>query len=297
MPIQRPVPSVRCFLLATLSACSSQVEPTYTGEPLGSVEGTVVDPAAPVDRTATSAVDVPTVATLPEGAVVAVYWLPGLGDYYSGGAIVHAGGEIPRFKLNFFEPPPDAALRIESDGDMAIAYGQLVLLAPGTSTTEPGGPFVQTIWGYSLDSMIIYFARDPRPPIELRPDAIESTAQHYGLPPTRGYHVVRMTLGDRAERDLCQWRRGIRCENNGTCGRENSRVKLDALRLDFKLCQKAFPDAPTCSTCPLDESQPKCSRGDGTPDCGDFWSFEPNPDDAPIPVTITLGATYRDFSL
>jgi hypothetical protein len=257
------------------------------------MEGTIVDPVTPVDRTATSAVDVPTVATLPEGAIVAVYWLPGFGDYYSGGAAVHAGGEIPRFKLNFFEPPPDAAQRIEAGGEMAIAYGQLVLLAPGTGFSEPYQPGVQTIWGYSLDSMILYFARDPRPSTPSRPDVIEEAGQYYGVPATRGYHVVRMTLGDRSERDLCQWGGRGRCEHRGTCG-ENSRVKADAHQLDFDLCQKAMPDAPTCWNCP-NNSQPKCSFVFG-PDCGNFWSFEPNPDDAPIPVTITLGATYRDFA-
>ncbi|HMJ50511.1 MAG TPA: hypothetical protein VK540_00490 [Polyangiaceae bacterium] len=297
MHLHRAAPSVCYFLLATLSACSSQVEPTYTGEPLGSMEGTIVDPVAPVDGTATSAVDVPTVATLPEGAVVAVYWLPGFGDYYSGSAIVHAGGEIPRFKLNFFEPPPDAALRVDSDGEMAVAYGQLVLLAPGTQIGKPyNKPEMQSIWGYSLDSMILYFARDPRPRIELLPDVIEDAGRFYGVPAKRGYHVVRMTLGDRAERDLCNWGGRGRCENRATCG-ENSRVKLGAHRLDFDLCQKAMPDAPTCWTCSIHESEPQCSRGGVTPDCGDFWTFEPNPDDAPIPVTITLGATYRDFAL
>jgi hypothetical protein len=198
--------------------------------------------------------------------------------------------------LNFFAPPPDAALRIEADGEMATAYGQLVLLAPGTGISEPSEPHVQNIWGYSLDSMILYFTRDPRPSTASRPDAIEAAAQYYGVPATRGYHVVRMTLGDRAERDLCRWGGIGRCENRATCGRENSRIKLDALLLDFDFCQKAMPDAPTCWACPLDETKPKCSNNPGR-DCGDFWSFEPNLDDAPIPVTITLGATYRDFSL
>jgi hypothetical protein len=289
-------------VLAVLSACSSQVDPAYQGEPLVSVEGTIVDPPAPIDRGPVGLPEPPILSTLPDGAVVMLQW-PGviLGrTYYTVGATVRKEGEVSRFDLSFFEPPPNAAFDIELDtGEQAVAVGYIVLFPPGYWIDPRFNPFPNEIWGYSLDAFVVYFARDGVPGYrnEVQDlDPVERAAQAYGVPAKRGYHLVRVTHGDREASDRCRWQRFGQCENNRCLG--TSGVAIDAYQRDWMLCQKAFPDAPSCFECPSSEIEPRCNtveRPESPPRCPPSWSLEPNLDDQSIPVTITLGATYREM--
>ncbi|HMI87512.1 MAG TPA: hypothetical protein VK550_25670 [Polyangiaceae bacterium] len=272
-----------CVCVASvLGACSAQVEPSYLGETLAELRGTIVDgPKAGADSPVT-------VATLRGGEQVGVSWIPSRGHYVSGSGSVTLG-EAPQFTLTFYAPPPTDAMSPEWDGEQVIAMGHVVIY--GQDRFEP----MIYRYGYALDALVLYFARDPRPSGG-EYDTIVLAARRYGVPARRGYHTVRMILGDRAERDLCRWN-GICEDRSCELARERSLPPPGITELwkqDFVLCTQVLPDAPVCDGC--SGSHTACPLV--TPmNCGELASYEPNPDGHSIPVTITLGATLRDLLL
>ena len=79
---------------------------------------------------------------------------PVWGDYASGTSAVKPGSP-PQFTLSLYGPPPTDAMLPTWDGEQVVAFGHITLYGKGG--------FEPTIWrpGYSLDTLVIYFARDP----------------------------------------------------------------------------------------------------------------------------------------
>jgi hypothetical protein len=277
------------LFFVAMTACSSQVTPDYAGEPLALIEGTIVDSPVPTYRL-DSLGSVPSAESLPSDALVAIEW-QGERNFWTGVGTVTAGAS-PRFTLQFFGAPPAGATVIDDRGELAEAFGYVTILAPGTSLSPNPGS-LSNIWGYSRDTAIVYFARDARPFVDGERDIVREDAETFQIPATRGYHMVRMILGDRRERDLCRWQGrhcGVPACPNGT-NWESVMWSADAL-----LCREAFPDAPICNSCTgFLSGEPPCPD-EPRNTCPGAATYEPNPEDRPLAVTVTLGLTNRDIT-
>jgi hypothetical protein len=179
-----------------------------------------------------------------------------------------------------------------------VAAGYVILVRPAAPLPDF---HPRNIWGYSLNTIVVYFSRDAdrqRYPSDIPgfADPIVDYALRLGVPPKRGYHLVHATPPDQAANDACRWQLHGRCEDWECQG--GNYFELAANRLDFFLCQNAFPDQPSCTvdiTCLPSSDLPHCDifpwqHGD----LCEYPTYEPNLDDHAVPISITLGTTYRD---
>lgn len=204
--------SIALLVLGAVSAiaCSSQVDATYHGDPLLTVEGDVV---ALSTASAAATVD------------AAIAWVP---VQYLGSperppliaARVQVRASFPAaFELSALTPPP-AGAQIPTDSEelfqhasepgydpRGIGYGYIVALSRSATgpTIQPGD-----VAGVDVHHLVVWFDHDD-PTASATADfiSIAAAASRLGIPATKGYHLVTTDPAQRAH--LAQ------CNDGGLC--------------------------------------------------------------------------------
>lgn len=196
--MMRFLPFVLAGALPVL-ACSSQVDPSYRGEPLLSVAGRVVAPAT---------------AAKPVEIDAAIAWVP---VQYLGNktkptliaARVPVTTSFPTsFRLDAMEPPPFGSQQPLDRSELfehhdeegwepkGYAFGVIVALA-----RSAGGPAVDPgdVLGVDRHHTVLWFDHDAA---EGETELLEM-ARASKVPATRGYHLIERSPEARAERERC----------------------------------------------------------------------------------------------
>lgn len=211
----------------SIGGCASQTEPSYPGEPLATVKGTVVTTAAAP-------------ATSVDAAILwltmdpAKGWVPKLvGERVSVSATFPAD-----FTLSAFSPPSAEAVgmrtgRFPESPDprpTGVWTGFLVALSSGANTD---GVAPSDVLGVDLHHTVLYFDHDGKPGIDEHgvEDDVTATANAARVPPTKGYHLVLKDSGTPAAREAYD-----RCTWNGLCVRH--------VRTDPRQARRRRPRGP-----------------------------------------------------
>jgi hypothetical protein len=277
--------------------CSAQAEPDYQGEPLATVFGTVVTTDAP-----------------PSGEIeAALLWNSNVpSDLSLRIASTRVRGSFPAaFTLEVLAPPPPVPPEPLGQAQDGVRVGYIAAIK------HQSGPTVRDvdIVGVAIGFLVLYFPNDSRN----ADDLVAFYAKLMNVPPTRGYHLAKVTVTEDSEAPA------VRCEYDGVCehgilGYNGStdgtpeeqalehaigQAKLDR---DFALCTKYLPDAPRCDIAvntfddyPTDgacqalvqarnERQQERVHAQGEAAfCPVRWLHVANPDEFATPVTIKLG--------
>ncbi len=272
--------------------CSAQAEPDYLGEPLATMQGTVVTTDAP-----------------PNGETdAALLWLPAVSSERSLklASTVVRGSFPASFTLEVLAPPPPGP-----DPETAgVRLGMIAAIRHGSGSAVA----VTDIVGVDAGSIVIYFPTDS----QAANDFVAQQAAFFKVPPTRGYHLARTVVTEESEA------RSYRCEYDGLCEHydvEGSNDEVTPEEMDlmqrskdqkFALCTKYLPDAQRCEiTRDSDRENDPCLllvrarnkrhtervEAEGEAGfCEPPWSHVANPEDLARPVTVTLGTSIYDFS-
>ncbi|MDI1451595.1 hypothetical protein [Polyangium sp. 6x1] len=221
------------FAFASLSVagCDSQVDPTYQGEPLATVQGSVVN-----DGSAASAAEVALIWALPQQNPDGLF-----------GTNAAVSGQFPAsFTLPIFAPPPDAALiTAEETGEDKVGLALILAVEPGTSEGAITG-FEQVeanMLGMSEGHVLVYVDH------ELAPGSIWESL--LGGRPSPGYHLMEVVRKTPEEKAAIQ-----------TCYQTHS----DALNGCYDQCsQMSSDDYDACiEACDVQHPEPDCGSGKDT---------------------------------
>lgn len=218
------------FAFASLAAvgCESQADPAYLGEPIATVQGSVVN-----DGSAVSAADVALLWALPQQNPD--------GLFGTGAAV---SGQFPAsFTLPIFTPPPEAALiTAEETGGDKVGLALILAVEPGT-TEGAITSFEQVeanMLGMSEDHVLVYIDH------ELEPNSLWEG--FLGGRPSPGYHlmeVVRKTPEEKEAIQACY--ETYNDALNGCydqCSQMSSGSDFDACTAD---CETGLPE-PDCGS-------------------------------------------------
>jgi hypothetical protein len=185
-------------------------------------------------------------------ANVAVVWLAlgGERDRLVAAPVASLVGEdAQEFTINLgVGPPPDEAFNLftSATGSDALraesCIGAIAALAPGAADVEPADITPADVVGVSLDTGVVYFARDGVP--DNPNDEVTSDAARLGVTPTRGYHLYVQDAppARRAEYN--------RCTAAGVCARwvgyPDDGFWWSAASAEYERCLEYTPDAETC---------------------------------------------------
>jgi len=161
-------------------ACDAQAPPTYQGEPLVSLQGTLSSQSTD---------------PLPEADLL-LGWLSS-DARPTPFQKVQVSVQLPsRFTAELFQPPPESAYAAHpySDGYTALgprtATAEFVLARHGVTVTDPSinwvDPSANQVLGYLDHYFLVYYETDGYPGVR-DPDGIE----HLGPYTTKGYHLGR----------------------------------------------------------------------------------------------------------
>jgi hypothetical protein len=279
--------------LALGVGCESQASKEYPGEPLLTLSGAVVTGTAQATGNA------------PPKAAVLWYGFRALV-----GASASVRGQFPsQFTLSLYSPPPEEVRNpllppVTQQYNLTLDRGPLTLgwivaLAPDTNEADVKP---EDVLGYSLDMMVAYLDRDANPADPM--DEVARYATLWQIPPTRGYHLVKLQRSDRTAYDQCMW--------NGLCVAHTSQPRfgiqafvMDALNSDYLACLAALPTAPHCTLYhrtttedPEPAENAACfelqKQYPRRTDCQVPLQHVPNPQGFAAPVTITMGVTFRE---
>jgi hypothetical protein len=306
--------NVTALILAGLGAgCSSQAGSDYPGEALATIKGAVVaNDGAPGSLP-------------PGGAKAAVLWLP-RGSMLASARAQVEGAFPSQFTMKLYSPPPEQALGAWIAPTSAtglpmtldrgpLALGWIVAIAADANESDV---HPAEVLGYSLDSMVAYLERDgdPNDPS----DDVARYAHLWQLPPTRGYHLIKLEWSDRSAYDLCVWNgfcsEAVDANAGTTAGIRQFLLAAD--HRNYELCLQAFPAADRCTLVYPDPSiypdgyptsNDACvqlaathgrdvgARGAPLTDCGVPLRRVPNPAGFASSVTVKMGTTFYDVDM
>ncbi len=173
----------------SLTACGTQVDGGYHGEPLASVKGTLTSSAA----------------TPPTSADVVLYWVAdegmGEGDYSVTERASVTGSFPASFELDVFAPPPARALidvrQRPENRDLELNIGVAYVLAARSGAEVGGGegPDFENVLGGAESNLLVYLDRD------IPADSRIARMLH-GVT-TQGYHLMRTEPVDPEPHNAC----------------------------------------------------------------------------------------------
>ncbi len=293
---------VTVALAASGVACSAQVPPTYGGEPLATVHGTIVAPSAS-----------------PGGDAAIVWTTTAPGRYELPAAVgtrVPVTGAFPAaFTLDLLSPPPAAGEQVDSelpamppvDGGPVVRtntptgawMGLIAVLAPTANADDlqPGD-----ILGVDVGHVVFYFDHDETDAATPTQNGPAYWARQYLLPATRGYHLAVVDQPT-SNQVAAHWS----CLNNNFCQHEVGNANaweqswVNAL---FALCTSLAPLAGTCTfdvaDVPLTDADNACAAmfNEAVTSAPPCPPAAPTPRENPSgfadPSTVILGATVWD---
>jgi hypothetical protein len=328
------MPTRRCVVAALLClvACSAQVDPEYRGKPLGVLQGQVLSKEGAVSSAGEAALLFWGGAKIPpESQVASSRRLLSLGVRAPVSGEFPSRFQM---KL-FTPPPPEAfdVPTRWSDSDRGFlgwvpsltAIALIVALAPGTDKSHVTP---KDILGVSTDHVVVFLARDigAEPPLDRKTvedvslSLAHYTAREHAIPGTKGFHLARLNPITATEQKE-YWSPGP----NGVCARlapigepveaDADEVFSSVANFDYEQCLR-FSDgsAKTCTLYILDEggelTHEQSAETDRCWEMLEAWDatlplasgeaspqavFIPNEAGFADPVTITLGATVRDY--
>jgi hypothetical protein len=291
-----------------IGGCSAQVEPSYPGEPLATVKGTVTTTATPPAK----AID------------AAILWLTR--DPAKGWVPKLVGERVPvsatfpaAFTLSAFSPPPAAAVGMRSPAPQGppvgpetpsdprptgVWTGFLVALA---SDANIANVLPSDVLGVDTHHMVVYFDHDGRPGLDQNreEDDVFLSAGPMRVPATKGYHLVLSEPGAPAAREAYD-----RCTWNELCVRGVSTDPVQQDYYDWRLarCTALFTETCTYTDQPTtaEEEAENARCLDLQREAGHMNSpeknqnsclpfprkIQPNPDGFDSPSTIELGTAF-----
>lgn len=236
--------------LPVFAGCSAQVEPTYRGEPLAVIQGTIVTEG----REAPSDIDV---AVLWFGSMKGPGWEPKLV-----GTKIPVQGSFPaRFTLSLIEPPPDDAKLIIPLGPQEGQWywqGMVVALRSGADgrNLRPSD-----ILGIDTQHLLFYYDGTAA----LYPGDL--TARNPGGLEPEGYRLVG---GDLATREAVS--ASMKCIHGTVCVHRTEEGASEWLQLqldaNYERCKAYIPEAESCDLVSGPDATPDSIESDP---CFERW--------------------------
>lgn len=212
-----------------VAGCESQVDPTYQGETLATVQGSVVN-----DESSVSAAEVALIWSLPQQSPDGLF-----------GTSAAVSGQFPAgFTLPIFTPPPDGALiTAEETGQDKVGLALILAVEPGTSegAITDFEQVEANMLGMSEDHVLVYVDH------ELEPNSVWESL--LGGRPSPGYHlmeVVRKTPEEKAAIQACYQQYG------------------DAINACFGACEQGAMYDACIQACDEQNPEPDCGSGKDT---------------------------------
>jgi hypothetical protein len=281
------------FLGVASLGCSAQVEPDYEGEPLATIQGTVVTG------------DAPPIDDMEAALVWSTSTEPGI-DVFVVGRTRVTGAFPARFTLDVLEPPP--AGTAPEPGSVTIGIIAAIPARTG-NVVDP-----TSLLGVADTAGVLYFPEDGKDPN----DHVSRAANYYKVPPVAGYHLWRSVVTEETEAA------NVRCANDGLCahmilsglpGVDDPETLARFQRWhdeEQARCLKYIPDAASCTLWPdtdtpekdaefsrcLDLVIQRQNRQQARTDAG-IHCPQPdikleNTEGFGFPVVVTLGRTMND---
>jgi hypothetical protein len=184
--------SALALAAAALPACDAQTDPSYGGEPLATLRGTVTssDPSPPADASVTLIWEV---------------WTTN-GDSASGVEVPVSGSFPAAFSLELLAPPPAAVLNPPPQGATEQVGTAYISVLPDGAAYDPAMD-EEDFLGFAPEHVLVYVAQDIQP---------GSFWEGYLRSlPTAGYHLMKWkkpTAAEEVEIDACFAQASADCE-------------------------------------------------------------------------------------
>ena len=217
------------FASLAVAGCESQADPTYQGEPLATVQGSVVN-----DGSSASAAEVALIWALPQQTPDGLF-----------GTSAAVSGQFPTsFTLPLFTPPPDGTLiTAEETGQDKVGLALILAVEPGTSdgVITDFEQVEANMLGMSEDHVLVYVDH------ELEPNSMWENL--LGGRPSPGYHLMEVVRKTAEEKEAIQ-----------ACYQQFN----DAINACYDACpQDATYDA-CINACDVQNPPPDCGSGKDT---------------------------------
>lgn len=167
--------------LFALAGCDSQTDPTYKGEPLATVNGTVTASVNAGENL--------------DGKLVILWSVLAVSDDTVVGVTAPVSGAFPAsFTLPLYDPPPTAALNhLASDGANGLGIGYILVVKADTD--------VEHLTLANLEGVLLGTANDKMIAYVEQPSTPGSDAENAAGPLGTGYRLLDVHYATQAEKD------------------------------------------------------------------------------------------------